>query len=105
MVLEVNAMTTAKASKAAAAAAEGGVERGAAMLTETHKDPCKGKVSFPGAPNSPKQVIFTHFRPQSKYYSYTWSPRDWVAVRWVFRVGIGRFYEPDVHPQSPMWLN
>ena len=30
----------------------------------------------PGAPNSPKQVIFVYFRAQSRYYVYTWSPRE-----------------------------
>ena len=28
---------------------------------------------YPGAPNSPKEVILIYFKPQSKYYSYSWS--------------------------------
>ena len=32
-------------------------------------------IPNPGAPNSPKQVMFIYFRPQSRYYLYTWSPR------------------------------
>ena len=34
---------------------------------------------YPGTPNSPKQVLFTDFRPQSRYYLYTWSPRARVT--------------------------
>ena len=32
-------------------------------------------VSFSGDANSPKEVIFTYFRPQSRYYLHTWIPR------------------------------
>ena len=35
---------------------------------------------FPEAANCPKQVIFVCFRPQSRYYLYTWNPMCWEDV-------------------------
>ena len=44
------------------------------------------KLEYPGAPNNPKLVLFTYFRPQSRYYLYTWSHGDMDIGRFVFLV-------------------
>ena len=35
----------------------------------------------PGAPNSPKQVLFIDFRPRSRCYLSTWSPRETLGFK------------------------
>ena len=41
-----------------------------AQLHQVKSLPC------PGAPNSPKKIMFIYFGPQSRHCFYTWSPRD-----------------------------
>ena len=40
------------------------------IMTKIFQDPC------PAARNSPKQIPFIYYRPQSRCYSYTWNLRD-----------------------------
>ena len=45
-------------------------------LKRSFKQPLHTATEYTGAPNSPKEVLFTYFRPQSKYALHTWSPGD-----------------------------
>ena len=47
-------------------------------------------------PGAPKQVLFTGFRPRSRYYLSTWSPREsspqvWGEVTSDQRLSVGLF--------------
>ena len=53
---------------------------------------CLTGYRVPGAPNSPKQVQFTDFKPQSRYYLYTWSPWEWICKAVDFLYSLAFLY-------------
>ena len=78
-----------------------GTQKGTIILTTTHlsaKIACRvfglGFKVNPGAPQSPKQVVFIDLRPQSRYYLYTWSPR----------VNKGSSHAENPNPEAPTFV-
>ena len=57
-----------------------------------------GALDAAVSPTSQKEVIFTYFRPQSRYSLYAWSPRVWVLLG-----PIGLYFRATAGPQAKVW--
>ena len=58
---------------------------------------------FPKDPNSPRKVLFTYCRPQSRYSSHTGIPRVWVTPPSLLRGARSAWSENPTSSTSALW--